>query len=76
MLAMPPLPIRASRARVLHVKIDSEHLPYALRGLVLKEGSKVLKVSKAAKGVPGLKVLKALGRGAANPSKAALSFYG
>ena len=63
----------------MHVNIDSEHLPklpYALRGLVLKRGSKVLKVSKAAKGVSGLKVLKALGRGAANPSKAALSFYG
>ena len=41
--------------------------------LSLKEGSKVL---KAAKGVSGLKVLKALGRGAANPSKAVLSFCG
>ena len=43
---------------------------------MLKEGSKVLKVSKAAEGVFGLKVLKAHGRGAAIPSNAALGFCG
>ena len=56
----------------MHVKIDSEHLPklqYALRGLVLKDGSKVLKVSKAAEGVSGLKVLKALWPRSGQPLK-------
>ena len=50
-------------------------MPSASRTGRYPGAGKGLKVSKAAEGVSGLKVLKALGRGAANPSKAVLGFY-